>query len=502
MDDLLEQGIFELQGALARGEITAVSLLHATLERIERIDGAGGLNAVLELNPDAEALAAELDAERQQKRVRSLLHGLPVLLKGNIDTGDRMQTTAGSLALAGHRAAQDAFHVARLREAGALILGKTNLSEWANFRSTRSSSGWSSQGGQTRNPHALDRNPCGSSSGSGAAVAAALCVGAVGTETDGSIVCPANAGGVVGLKPTIGLVSRSGIIPLAHSQDTAGPMARSVADTAVLLGAMIGHDPADVSAGELGLPPRPPEQTGDYTSFLQRGGLRGARLGVIRNLCGDDPHVGAVLEASLAALRDLGAEIIDVEIKAVEKLDEPELEVLLYEFKAGLDAYLGGLGPETAVHSLADVIAFNAAHADTVMPYFGQEHMLAAGEKGPLTDEPYRKALAECRRLSRDEGLDAALDGQELHALLAPTGGPAWLTDWVNGDHFGGSSSSLAAVSGYPSISVPAGTAFGLPLNVSFIARPWQEGPLLRLAYAFEQATQARVAPQFRASIF
>ena len=409
-----------------------------------------------------------------------------------------MLTTAGSLALLGIDAAQDATVARKLREAGAIILGKTNLSEWANFRSTHSVSGWSSRGGQTRNPYALDRNPCGSSSGSGVAVAANLCAAAVGTETDGSIICPSHTNGIVGIKPTLGLVSRAGIIPIAHSQDTAGPMARTVADAAILLDALAG--PADPRAGSGDAD----EQEGADTSarFLDRAGLRGARIGVARNFCGFNPRVDAVFEASLAALRDAGAVIIDpANIETAKQIDEPEYEVLLYEFKADLNAYLAGLGPEAPVHSLADVIAYNEANRERVMPYFGQEHMLMAQARGPLTEEKYLRALADCRRLARDEGIDATLAKHQLDAIVAPSGGPAWLTDYVNGDHYGGGSSTPAAVAGYPSITVPAGYVCGLPVGISFIGPAWSEPALIRYAYAFEQATQVRRAPQFVASV-
>lgn len=495
---MTEHTIAEWQAEMVRGEITGAGLVRHYLARMAQIDRAGpALNSVLELNPDAERIAAARDAERAAGRVRGPLHGIPLLLKGNIDTADKMTTTAGSLALEGHIAARDAFLVERLRAGGAIILGKTNLSEWANFRSTHSSSGWSSQGGQTRNPYALDRNPCGSSSGSGAAVAADLCAAAVGTETDGSIVCPAHANGIVGIKPTVGLVSRSGIIPVAHSQDTAGPMARTVQDAAQLLEAMVGVDPADV-------------KTVAAPGFVQSGGwagldahaLRGARIGVARNFCGVDPHADAVLEQSLDVMRDLGATIIDeAPIETAAQLGEPELEVLHYEFKAGLNNYLGQLGPGARVHSLADLIAYNEEHRQTMMPYFGQEHFLAAQEKGTPADPAYARARAECLRLAREEGIDAVLAAHDLDALVAPTGTPPWLTDWVNGDCYKGGSSSPAAVAGYPSISVPAGYVFGLPMNISLIGAAWQEGKLIQLAYAFEQATQVRRPPQYWPSV-
>ncbi|MFN2172859.1 MAG: amidase [Candidatus Promineifilaceae bacterium] len=484
-----ERTIKEWQEAMARGEITAVGLAEYYLERIEQIDPA--LNSVLELNPEAVAIAAALDVERKEKGPRGPLHGLPLMLKGNIDTADSMTTTAGSLALEGHIAAQDAFLVKRLRDAGAVILGKTNLSEWANFRSTRSSSGWSSQGGQTHNPYALDRNPCGSSSGSGVAVAADLCVAAIGTETDGSIICPAHMNGIVGLKPTVGLVSRSGIIPISHSQDTAGPMARTVADTAVVLEAMIGVDPRDEAT-------LASKEYGTAGFELDADGLREARIGVVRNFCSVDPHADGIMEDSLNILRDLGAIVIDdANIKSDGLWKEAEQEVCYYEFKAGLNAYLRQLEPEAKVHSLADVIAFNEANQEVMMPYFGQEHFLAAQKKGPLTDDSYQKALAECRRFARDEGIDATLSRHHLDALVTLSGEPAWLTDWVNGDHHESSSWSPAAVAGYPSISMPAGYVFGLPVNISFIAGAWQERRLIRLAYAFEQATQVRQPPRY-----
>jgi amidase len=484
--------------ALSADALSARTLVEAYLARIERLDRNGPtLNAVIEINPDALTIADALDAERAAQGPRGPLHGIPVLLKDNIDTADRMMTTSGSLALLGSIAPEDAFLVKKLRDAGAVILGKTNLSEWANFRSTRSSSGWSSRGGQTRNPYALDRNPCGSSSGSAVAVAANLCTVAMGTETDGSIICPSHANGIVGIKPTVGLISRTGIIPISHSQDTAGPMARTVADAALLLGALIGVDPED-PATEAG---RDRALT-DYTPFLDPDGMQGARIGVARDWFGLDPRVDAVMECCIATMRDLGATIVDpAEVATAKELGKTEVEVLLHEFKADLNAYLARLGPDAPVHSMAEIIAFNDAHRERAMPYFGQERMLAAQEKGPLTDAAYLVALATNHRLARDEGLDATLADHELDALIAPSGGPAWLTDWVNGDHHGGGSSSHPAVAGYPNLTVPAGYIFGLPVGLSFFGGAYQEPTLIKLAYAFEQATRVRRSPQFPPSV-
>lgn len=491
-----ELTIYELQQRMAAGQLTARELTEAYLARIAAVDQAGPrLNAVIEVNPDALEIADALDAERAERGPRGPLHGIPILIKDNIDTHDRMQTTAGSLALVGSIPPRDADIVVRLRAAGAVILGKTNLSEWANFRSTHSTSGWSSRGGQTKNPYALDRNPCGSSSGSAVAVAANLCAAAVGTETDGSITCPANVNGIVGIKPTLGLVSQAGIIPIAHSQDTAGPMARTVADAALLLAALADHD----------LIPRLPqfewargaEEGSEEQRWPAHGPLAGVRLGVARNYCGFHPAVDRILEEGLRVLRELGAEIVDpANITTERALEEPEFAVLLYEFKADLNAYLAARGPDVAVHSLAEVIAFNERHREQVMPYFGQEIMLMAQEKGPLSDPAYLEALAACRRLARDEGIDRTLDEHRLDALVAATGSPAWLTDYLchTSSH---TSSTAAAVAGYPHITVPAGYIWGLPVGLSFIGRAWSDWALIRFAHAFEQATRVRRPPQF-----
>ena len=492
---LEEADIAALQERLSGSALTARDLTQTYLERISALDRQGPtLRSVLETNPDALDIAQDLDQERRAKGPRGPLHGIPVLVKDNLDTADRMTTTAGSLALQGSIALRDSFVVRRLREAGAVLLGKTNLSEWANCRSNKSTSGWSGRGGQCRNPYVLDRNPCGSSSGSGAAVAANLCAVAIGTETDGSIVCPSNANGIVGIKPTLGLVSRAGIIPIAHSQDTAGPMCRTVRDAAIVLGAIAGFDPNDpVTAESRG------RALSDYTRVLDKGGLRGARIGVYRKAFGFNRDVDRIMEEALVVLKREGAVLVDpADIPHAEEYYETEGEVLLYEFKADLNAYLAALGPKAPVKTLADVIAFNEAHAAEEMPYFGQEQFLKAQAKGPLTEKPYLDALEKNRRLSRAEGIDAVMDQHRLDAIVAPTGGPAWLTDCVTGDHFGGGSSTPAAVAGYPNINVPAGFAFGLPVGISFMGRAWSEGSLIRLAYAFEQATRARRPPRFR----
>lgn len=491
-----EATIESIQAAMAGGRLTARALVQAYLDRIERLDRSGPtLRSVLETNPDALAIADALDAERRAKGARGPLHGVPVLLKDNVDTHDRMTTTAGSLALEGSIPARDSFVAERLRAAGAVLLGKANMSEWANIRSDKSSSGWSARGGQCRNPYVLDRNPCGSSSGSGTAVAASLCAVAVGTETDGSIVCPANAVGLVGVKPTLGLVSRAGIIPIAHSQDTAGPMARTVRDAAVLLGALAGADPRDPATADARVAP-------DYTRTLDAGGLRGARLGVARKFLGFNREVDRLFEAALAAMKAQGAVIVDpADIPHANEYGDSELEVLLYELKADLNAYLGSLGPGARVRSLADVIAFNEANREREMPFFGQELFLKAQAKGPLTEQAYLDALAKNRRLSRAEGIDAVMDEHRLDAIVAPAGGPAWLTDCVVGDHFSGGSSTPPAVAGYPNVAVPCGFAYELPVGLSFIGRAWSEPALLRIAYAFEQATRFRRAPKFVPSL-
>ena len=493
---LPEWTIAELQEKMESGELTSRRLAALYLGRIEAVDKSGPyINSIIELNPDALEIADSLDEERKAGKTRSALHGVPILIKDNIDTNDRMQTTAGSLALEGHVAEKDAFVVKQLRKAGALILGKTNLSEWANFRGKHSVSGWSSRGGLTRNPYALDRSACGSSSGSGAAVAANLSAAAVGTETDGSIICPSQTNGIVGIKPTLGLVSRSGIIPIAHSQDTAGPMARTVADAAFLLGAMTGTDSTD-SATRLSRK----RALSNYTKFLDRDGLRGARIGVARNLAGANPRVLKVFEYCIEVLKKLGAEVIDpADVPNFDKFGKTEGEVLHYEFKADLNKYLKSLSDGARVHSLEDVIKFNEENRDKVMPYFGQERMLTAQEKSSLSDKKYRDALAKNHTYARTKGLDAVIRKYKLDAIIVPSGGPAWTIDLVNGDssNWDIESTSPAAVAGYPHITVPAGYVFGLPVGLSFIGKSWQEPMLIKFAYAFEQATQLRRMPRF-----
>jgi amidase len=488
-----EATISDLQARMKSGEHSAHTLTAAYLARIDEIDKSGPrLNSVIEVNPEALAIAAVLDQERKQKGPRGPLHGIPVLIKDNIDTADHMQTSAGSLALVGSRPTQDSGVAKRLREAGAVILGKTNLSEWANIRSSHSTSGWSGRGGLTRNPYAIDRNACGSSSGSGAATSASLCTVAVGSETDGSIVCPSSANGIVGIKPTLGLISRAGIIPIAHSQDTAGPMARTVRDAAILLGALAGSDPRDAATADAD-----GKKQKDYTQFLDSNGLRGARIGIARKYFGFSDSVDDLMNPLIAEMKAAGAEIIDpADLESHGKFDDTELLVLMYELKADLNTYLASR-PDVQVRSLADVIAFNEKHKDKEMPYFGQDLFLKAQEKAPLTDKEYVAALAANHSLSREHGIDGVMDKFHLDALVGPTGGPAWLTDLANGDHAVGGSSNAAAVAGYPNINVPAGFVFGLPVGISFFGRAWSEPVLLKIAYGFEQLVKARKAPDF-----
>ena len=492
--ELDELTISDLQQALQSGKYTSKQLVEKYSDRINSIDKKGpGLNSVIEMNPDAESIAAALDRERKGKGSRGPLHGIPILIKDNIDTHDRMMTTAGSLALEGAKPAQDASVARKLRDAGAVILGKTNLSEWANFRSSKSSSGWSGRGGQTHNPYALDRNPCGSSSGSGVAVAASLCAAAIGTETDGSVVCPSSANSLVGIKPTVGLVSRAGIIPIAHSQDTAGPMARTVRDAVILLSALTGIDVRDeatkTSQGKF---------VADYTQFLDKDGLRGMRLGVARKHFGFNEQVDKLMSDLLAEIKSAGAVLVDpADIPTQGKFDDSELEVLLYEFKADLNTYLAALGPQAPVRSLKDIIAFNEKNRDREMPYFGQDLMVKAEAKGPLTSKPYIDALRKNHLLTRTQGIDFIMQKNKLDALIAPTGGPPWPTDWLNGDHFTGGYSSASAVAGYPHITVPAGYVFGMPVGISFFGGAFSEPKLIKIAYAFEQATKARRPPKF-----
>jgi amidase len=493
--DREELTVRDAQAAMAAGRVSARRLTEMYLERVERIDRRGAsLNSVIETNPDALAIADALDRERKAGRVRGPLHGVPVLVKDNIDTADRMQTTAGSLALVGAKPRRDAFVVERLRAAGAVILGKTNLSEWANFRSTHSSSGWSGRGGQTRNPYALDRNPCGSSSGSGAAVSANLAVVGVGTETDGSIVCPAAACGIVGIKPTLGLVSRSGIIPIAHSQDTAGPMARTVADAVALLEVLAAPDPVDRVAGNgstIVIWPRGLAQS------LDPAGLRGARVGVARKFFGFNDRVDKLMADAIDLMKREGAVVVDpADLPTHGKFDAAEFEVLLYEFKADLNKYLASLAPGEHPRTLKQLIEFNERNRDREMPYFGQELFIRAEAKGPLTDPAYLKALRSSKALSQAQGIDAVMRKHNLDVLVAPTGSPAWTTDLVNGDHFTGGSSTPAAVAGYPNVQVPAGYVYGLPVGISFFGRAFTEAKLVRIAYAYEQATRHRQPPR------
>lgn len=485
--------------ALAAGQTTSAELVENALGRIATLDRTGPmLRAMLDANPAARDEAAACDAERRAGRLRGPLHGLPILLKDNIDTVGPMTTTAGSLALEGTVPTRDATVTQRLRAAGAIILGKTNLSEWANFRSTHSSSGWSGRGGQARNPYALDRSPSGSSSGSGVAVAAGYCAAAIGTETDGSVTSPAAANSLVGIKPTVGLISRAGIIPISHSQDTAGPMTRTVADAALLLSALAGTDPRDAATATA------PRAT-DYLAALGDGSLKGMRLGVARKqFTGYHPALDARFEEALKALQEAGAELVEaVDITAANGVGDAEFEVLQYEFKADLAAYLATRGPDTTVRTLADIIAFNTRERDRSMPFFLQETLESSAKKGPLTDPAYKKALAHCRQKSRLEGIDAALTKHRVDALVMPTQGPAWPIDLVNGDCInGGSATRPAAVAGYPHITVPMGYTNGLPVGLSFMSGAWREAALLRAAYAYEKATQLRKEPTFAADTF
>src|SRR5450830_1435385 len=497
---VLDAGVAQQQELMQAGKLTSHALTSQYLARIKTIDKAGPrLNAIIEINPEALKIALEMDRERGLKRVRGPLHGIPVLLKDNIATGDRMSTTAGSLALDGVRAVKDAHIVTLLRNAGAVIIGKTNLSEWANMRSTKSVSGWSGRGGQTRNPYALDRNTSGSSSGSGAAAAASLATLTVGTETDGSIVSPASTCGLVGIKPTLGLVSRSGIIPIAASQDTAGPMTRSVADAALLLAALAGHDREDASSDPLFA--QAPKAPVDYAAALKPGGLQGKRIGVARNFFGSADGVDAVIEQALKVLVAQGAVLVDVKVPNIDKYNDSETAALLYEFKPGLAAWLAGYAPHAPIRDMAGLIAFNEKNAARELRFFGQEHLAGAQAKGPLSDAAYVEAIATNRRYARAEGIDQVLQEHKLDALVAPTGGVAWLTDFINGDHYGGSFSSPAAVAGYPHITVPAGFSHGLPVGLSFVGGAFTESALIGMAYAYEQASHARRAPTFPASV-
>jgi len=501
--ELDEVTIADLQAGMQSGKFTARSLVEKYTARIFEIDkhGSGdrgpGLNSIIEMNRDALSIAETLDQERKARGPRGPLHGVPVLIKDNIATADGMMTTAGSLALVGSKVPRDAFVAQRLRAAGAVILGKTNLSEWANMRSSHSTSGWSGRGGLTKNPYVLDRNPCGSSSGTGAGISANLAAVGIGTETDGSIVCPSSSNGLAGIKPTVGLISRSGIVPIAHSQDTAGPMCRTVRDAAILLGALTGVDSADpATAASAG------HSKSDYAQYCDPNGLKGARIGVARKYFGFNDAVDALMETALDVLKKQGATLVDpADLDSFGKFDDTELLVLLYELKADLNTYLAGLGANSPVRTLKEIIEFNERNREKELPYFGQDLFLKAEAKGPLTEKEYIDALAKNRQLARTEGIDLLMDKHHLDAIVAPTGGPAWLTDLVNGDHSGGGSSNAAAVAGYPNINVTAGILYGLPVGISFFGRAWSEPTLIKLAYSFEQATTARRMPKFLRSI-
>ena len=496
--ELDENTIADLQDGMKSGKFTSRSLVEKYSARIEQIDKQGpAINAIIELNPDALSIAVALDQERKAQSPRGPMHGVPVLIKDNIDTADKMMTTAGSLALLGSKPLQDSYVAQKLRSAGAVILGKTNLSEWANIRSSHSTSGWSGRGGLTKNPYALDRNPCGSSSGTGAGISANLCAAGIGTETDGSIVCPSSSNGLAGIKPTVGLVSRSGIIPISHTQDGAGPMCRTMRDAVTLLGVLTGVDPADpATAASAG------KSYTDYTQFCDPNGLKGARIGVARKYFGFSDPVDALMDQALDVMKKQGATLIDpADIETLGKFDESELLVFMYELKADLNAYLARLGPNAPARTLKDVIEFNERNRQKELQYFGQDLFVKAEAKGPLTEKPYLEAIEKNRQLARTEGIDATMDKFHLDAIVAPTGGPAWLTDLVTGDHFAGGSSNAAAVAGYPNINVTAGFIAGLPVGISFFGRAWSEPTLIRLAFAFEQATRARQAPRFLSTI-
>ena len=496
--ELEEVTLDDLAQRMESGELTSKKITEMYLERIAAIDQAGPtLRSVLETNPDALDIADALDRERAEKGPRGPLHGIPILLKDNIATHDKNTTTAGSLALEGSIHPKDSFVAQKLREAGMVLLGKANLSEWANFRSTRSSSGWSGRGRQCKNPYALDRNPCGSSSGSGVSVSANLTAVAIGTETNGSIVCPSHANGIVGIKPTVGLVSRSGVIPISHSQDTCGPMARTVRDAALVLGALTGLDQRDLATSR-----SVSDAYNDYVRFLDAEGLSGARIGVARKHFGFHPRVDDLMEEAIRTMAAAGAKIVDsVEPPGWQEVGEHSGKAMRYEFKAGIEAYLRSLGRDFPLRTLADLIDWNEKHQDTSMPFFGQEIFHQAEELGDLRNDDYKNSLATAQRLARKEGIDKVMGEHELDAIIAPTGGPAWKTDLVNGDNFGGGSSTAAAVAGYPNITVPAGFVSGLPVGISFFGRAWSEPVLLRIAYAFEQATQHRQAPKFLPSL-
>ena len=486
----LEEATFaSLLDDMASGRRTAVEITQLYLDRIAAVDREGPrLRSIIETNPEALDIAGRLDEERSAGRVRGLLHGIPIVVKDNIDTADRMTTTAGSYALEGHIAAQDSHVAAKLREAGAIILAKANLSEWANFRSTQSTSGWSARGGQCGNAYAVDRNPCGSSAGSGAATSANLCAGSIGTETNGSIVCPSSINGVVGLKPTVGLVSRSGIIPISHTQDTAGPMVRTVADAAAMLTALVGPDPRDAMSAASA-----PFADNDYTGFLDANGLQGARIGVERSYFGQDRHRDDLMEQAIVDMAAAGATIVDpATLDNRRQYNAPAYQLMLFEFKEGLPAYFSTVSPDLGMRTLRDLIAFNEANADREMPYFGQEIIIAADAMGSILSPEYLEFKETARRLSQEEGIDRLMDEHQLDAMVAPTTRSAWKTDLINGGLSSLGASSPAAISGYPSITVPMGFVLGLPIGMLFFGRAWSEGKLIQLAYAYEQATRHR----------